>query len=59
MNQEEKMDKWEECQEYVEAYFGEKSESPKELIAIMISMADMICDLREGKEPKQAFRPKS
>lgn len=53
------MDKWEECQEMVEAYFGEKPDSPKELVEIMIHMADIICDLREGKEPKQIKTPRS
>lgn len=53
------MDKWEECQEYVEAYFGEKPESPRELIGIMIHMADMICDLRKGKKTEQTAELRS
>ncbi len=47
------MDKWEECQELVEAYFGEKPDSPDELVKIMICMADMVADLKSGKKSDQ------
>ena len=50
---EEIMDKWEECQELVEAYFGEKPDSPDELVKVMICMADMITDLKAGKKANQ------
>lgn len=42
------MTEWERMQELVEEVFGEKPESPDELIGIMICMADIITDCREG-----------
>ena len=43
------MTEWEECQEMVEQVFGEKPETPKELVEIMICMADMITDMKGQK----------
>lgn len=43
------MDKWEECQDLIEHIFGEKPESPMELVQIMICMADKIVDLEIEK----------
>lgn len=40
------MTEWEECQERVEEVFGQKPESPQELVNIMIYMADLIIDSR-------------
>jgi hypothetical protein len=47
-------DKWEECCELVEHVFGEKPESPEELVQIMICMADAIEDLRSGERKPQS-----
>jgi hypothetical protein len=50
-------DKWEECCELVEHVFGEKPESPEELVQIMICMADAIEDLRSGeRKPQNTLR---
>ena len=49
-----KMDKWEECCELVEHVFGEKPESPEELVQIMICMADAIVDVRNGERKPQS-----
>ena len=35
------MDKWEECQELVQQYFGKKPETPQELVKLMIAMAEI------------------
>ena len=47
------MDKWEECQEMVKEVFGEKPETPRELVEIMIAMADMA--LGYSDKPKQSI----
>lgn len=48
------MDKWEECQDMVEQMFGEKPETPMELVQIMVCMADTILDLRQGRKESEA-----
>ena len=50
------MDKWEECCELVEHVFGEKPETPLELVQMMIAMADIIVDLRQEKNPSQKLQ---
>ena len=35
------MDKWEECQELVQKYFGKRPETPRELVELMIAMAEI------------------
>ncbi|MBR3349025.1 MAG: hypothetical protein IKG55_02980 [Solobacterium sp.] len=39
-------DQWEECQELVEHVFGEKPETPLELVQIMIAMSDLVLEAR-------------
>lgn len=41
-------DRWEECQELIEYYFGDRPETPQELIEIMTAMADMVLEA-QGK----------
>lgn len=47
------MNEWEECQDIVEQMFGERPETPMELVQIMVCMADTILDLRNGSEHSQ------
>lgn len=41
-------DKWKEVQDMVEYYFNERSQTPEELTAIMLAMADMVLEA-QGK----------
>lgn len=42
-------DQWQECQELVEQVFGEKPETPLELVQIMICMSDMLLEAKGAR----------
>ena len=49
--------RWEECQELIEQVFGEKPESPLELVQIMICMSDRILEAEQAGKQRKPKEP--